>query len=200
MYQKRIVILENNQSKPKYPQGGYVYAVQPPNINDLDSNLHKIGKSKKISARLNNYDTAYPDRVILVHKIKVDDPTAVEYCIKALLNKYIYRTRKEFFKVSRTKLIETMERCALMIDENNKEENIPQLSRARSSKNKSEEDEEIFGIFSVTKEEEERNKDLPDKESMNGGGTSESKRGKYIFNKMMYIKLISKNSFPKRFI
>jgi prophage antirepressor-like protein len=115
-YKQRIMILENNQAKPKYPKGGYVYAIKPPDLSQKDNKLYKPGKTENLSKRLNTYNTAYSDKVILVHKIKVDDPSAVEHCIKAFLSKYVYIKNKEFYKIDRESLINIMDTCAKMMN------------------------------------------------------------------------------------
>ena len=45
------MILENNQKKEKYPDGGFIYIIKPPNIAEED--LHKVGKTDKSLNTLN---------------------------------------------------------------------------------------------------------------------------------------------------
>jgi hypothetical protein len=117
-YKRRIMILENNQSKPKYPKGGYIYALQSPDVVQTD--LYKTGRTEDLTKRLNVYNTSYADKAILIHKIKVDDPVAVEHCVKGFLNKYIYRNNNEFYKLDKLSLIKIMEKCASLIDKDYK--------------------------------------------------------------------------------
>jgi prophage antirepressor-like protein len=157
-YKKRIMILENNQSKPRFPKGGYVYALQPPEY--LDSDLFKPGKSEKMTDRYNTYNTSYPDKMFLIHKIKVDDPVGVEFCIKAFLNKYVYRTKKEYYKVDKKILIDIMNKCAGAIENNNinklseisEDENVSRISKSKKY-NKDLKESNLIYIYSVTKEE-----------------------------------------------
>ena len=154
-YKKRIMILENNQSKPRFPKGGYVYALQPPEY--LDTDLVKAGKSECMDNRYNTYNTAYPDKMFLIHKIKVDDPVAVEFCIKAFLNKYVYRTKKEYYKVDKKILIDIMNKCAGAVGDNNinklsDEENVSRTSKNKKY-NKDINGNNLIYIYSVTKEE-----------------------------------------------
>lgn len=77
-YKKRVKVLEDNQKKPRYPEGGYVYIVQPPNA---PPNMFKIGKTGNLNKRLNTHNSALPDNMRVVHKVKTNDPTAVEHCV-----------------------------------------------------------------------------------------------------------------------
>ena len=80
-YKKRVKILANNQKKERYPKGGYVYVVQQPEYEITDE-MFKTGKTKDLNKRLNTYNTTLPDKVIVRYKLKVKDPTAIEYCVK----------------------------------------------------------------------------------------------------------------------
>jgi hypothetical protein len=198
-YEKRVIILENNQSKPRYPKGGHVYATVPAEYFEKD--LHKIGKvgeDEKIgnlNKRINTYNTSCPDNMILVYKIKVDNPVAVEHCIKAFLDKYIYRTNKEFYKVDEKTLIEVMETCASALKNNNINK-INKLSSKESTVSrpvsKNNNDQKLIYIFYVTKEQELHNQ--------SGGNvfldtTSNfnSKYSKYVYLKQLYSYLKSMN-------
>lgn len=47
-YKKRVKILENNQKKERYPEGGYIYVIQAPNEK---KNCIKLEKQIKISTK-----------------------------------------------------------------------------------------------------------------------------------------------------
>lgn len=101
-YRKKVRVLENNQKKSKYPEGGYVYVVHP---HGMPPNILKAGRTDNLNKRLNTYNTSLPDNMVVVHKVKVDDPVAVEHCVKSFVNHLVYRKNKEFFKVKRKTLI-----------------------------------------------------------------------------------------------
>ncbi len=111
-YRKRIKVLENNQKKPQYPAGGYVYIVHP---HGMPPNILKPGRTSDLNRRLNTYNTSLPDNMRVVHKVKVDDPVAVEHCVKSLVNHLVYRKNKEFFKVKKKTLVRVLDRCARSI-------------------------------------------------------------------------------------
>jgi hypothetical protein len=108
-YKKRVKVLENNQRKPKYPMGGYVYILHPPG---MPPNILKAGRTENLNKRLNVYNTSLPDNMRVVHKVKVDDPIAVEHCVKSFMNHLVYRKNKEFFKVNKKTLIKVVDQCA----------------------------------------------------------------------------------------
>lgn len=101
--------LENNQKRPKFPDGGLVYALEPMGLIPRKKGLKiiRIGKSEWMNGRWNTYNTAVPDNFKLVHLVEVDDPTGVERCIQGLLSKYIYRTGKDYY-VTTIKIIKNV--------------------------------------------------------------------------------------------
>lgn len=114
-YKKKIKILENNQKKEKYPKGGYVYVVQPPGYEIADE-IFKPGKTdENLNKILNTYNTTVPDKVIVRYKLKVEDPTAVEYCVKGFLHEYRYSDRKEYYKIKLSKIKRIIKDCIAMI-------------------------------------------------------------------------------------
>jgi len=91
--QKHIKALENNQRKEKFPNGGLIYIIQPPDINDLE--LHKIGKTNNMNERKPVINNILPDNVKILYTINVNDPTGMETCMKGILHKYRYRSNKK---------------------------------------------------------------------------------------------------------
>lgn len=152
-YKRKILLLENNNKKPVNPKGGYIYLIQPP--TEKDEKKYKIGKTKNIDKRLNVYNTAYPDKVLLIHKIKVDDPDKTEKCVKVFLDDYQYKKRKEFYKISKSIIINVMNNCSESLKSKTFEKRkIQRMIKTKEQNN----DIGIFGIFSFTKEEENEQK------------------------------------------
>lgn len=141
---QQIMILENNNSKPQYPKGGHIYVIQPP--SKTKDKLYKIGKSNDLEKRMKTYNTSYPDRVISIFEMKVDNPEKVERCIKAYLDDYQYRPRKEFYKIGKNKLLYIVQNCAKTMKNKSFER---KLFRHISKPENFDENEEIFGILSV---------------------------------------------------
>ena len=104
-YKQKVNILENNQRKEKYPDGGYVYIVKP---NNIDDDLYKIG--------INTFNTSLPDKINVIGKFRVDSPNAVEHCLKAILYKYRYINKKEYYRMKYDDLVKKIEKCIRFIE------------------------------------------------------------------------------------
>jgi hypothetical protein len=62
-----------------------VYVLKPPTTTKGKyENMYKIGKTDDLDKRLNTYNTGTPDNMIVVHKLKTNDPIAVELCVKVI--------------------------------------------------------------------------------------------------------------------
>ena len=146
-YKKRVKILENNQKKERYPDGGYVYVIQSP---DNDKKKYKIGKTdKKLNKRLNTYNTTLPDKVFVVYKKKVKNPIAVEHCLKGLLYEYRYTNRKEYYKISLKYIIKMINDCNDLINGNKKIKRTIALSKKSEEENDENSDNMLYGILAV---------------------------------------------------
>ena len=51
----------------------------------------------------------------ILFTLEVNDPDAVEHCMKGLLNKYIYRKNKEYYECSLNKIKEVIVKCDKMV-------------------------------------------------------------------------------------
>jgi prophage antirepressor-like protein len=144
-YKKRVKILENNQKKERYPEGGYVYVIQAP---DNDKKKYKIGKTNKnLNLRLNTYNTTLPDKVFVVYKKKVKKPIAVEHCLKGLLYEYRYTNRKEYYKISLKHIIKMINDCDALINGNKTIKRTTIQSKKSDSANES--DDILYGVFAT---------------------------------------------------
>jgi len=88
--------LKNNQKKKNYKAVGMIYILRP--INSPNKKLLKPGKTTNFNKRLNTYNTSVPDNMEVLFTLEVDDPDAVEHCIKGLMSKYVYRKNKEYYE------------------------------------------------------------------------------------------------------
>jgi len=73
----RIEILENNQKKQRFPEGGLVYALEfmghkPRNDG---KKIMRIGKSEQMKGRWKTYNSAVPDNFKLLYHVEVENPT-----------------------------------------------------------------------------------------------------------------------------
>lgn len=93
---KKIGYLETNQ-KPKYNiDSGVIYIIL---ANNTEDTLYKIGKTKDLDKRLDNYNIGNANNLEPLFIIPVNDITAVENCIKALCKQYQYRKYKEVYEI-----------------------------------------------------------------------------------------------------
>ena len=104
--QKSNEILKNNMTKNKYPIGGHIYV-----LLDEQYNKYKIGYTNNLKKRLEVYNTGKANKINFAYYKKTKCPTELELCVKALLNKYIYRSNKEFYNCSLEKIIEAIGKC-----------------------------------------------------------------------------------------
>ena len=106
---KQIRILRHNQKKKHYKKTGLIYILRP--IDTSNKKLLKLGKTTDFNKRLNAYNTSVPDNMLTLFELQVDDPDAVEHCIKGLMHKYIYRPPKEYYECSLGKLKHAIYKC-----------------------------------------------------------------------------------------
>ena len=100
------IILKNNMTKNKYPIGGHVYAILDDTVNK-----YKIGYTTNLKKRLEVYNTGHANKIDYAYYKKSKCPYEIELCVKALLNKYIYKSNKEFYNCSLDKIIEAIGKC-----------------------------------------------------------------------------------------
>jgi prophage antirepressor-like protein len=145
-YKKRVKVLENNQKKEKYVEGGYIYVIKNPESDEAN---YKIGKTDKdLNKRLNTYNTSSPDNFLVAYKKKVDLPIAVEHCLKGILYRYRYRNKKEYYKIGLKQIIK-------MIDYSNDLANGKRINLSRSVIEQNESnDMNVYGIMIIDTENE----------------------------------------------
>lgn len=191
-YKKRVKILEHNQKKERYPEGGYIYIIQ---LADATDNLYKIGKTDKdLNKRLNTYNTTTPNKVIVIDKLKVESPTAIELCVKGYLHKYRYINDKEYYNVDPKTIMKIIKHCAETIESNKK------IIKRHQPNIKIEPSDIPYGIMAVTKEEELENVKYEKNNLGQFGGAdnceSENKTlDLYRKNKINYLFLCNNCSF-----
>ena len=123
----------------------------------------------------NTYNTTLPDKVIVIDKVKVKSPIAVELCVKGFLYDYRYRNNKEYYKLSIKEIMKVINKCNNMLCGKNK-----LLSREKANIKHSDNDE-IYGLLAISKDQE---KDFYD--SQRGGN-----KLLYQQNKDHYFELIN---------
>jgi len=88
--EKQNDILKKNMTKNKYPRGMYIYIIE-------DDKLYKIGYTSDLQKRINNYNVGKANKAKFKYYRKTNCGREIETCMKAILNKYIYKSNKEFY-------------------------------------------------------------------------------------------------------
>jgi prophage antirepressor-like protein len=107
---KNNTILKNNMTKDKYPNGYHIYIIK-------DNGLYKIGYTKNLKKRLSTYNTGKANKCYYVYYKKTECAKEIEICMKAFLNRYIYKSNKEFYNCSEKIIINVINKC-LKIENN----------------------------------------------------------------------------------
>lgn len=117
MSRSTIRMLENNQKKQKFPDGGLVYALEPMGIiiKKKGKKLFRLGKSILMRGRWSTHNSSVPDNFKLLHHVQVDDPIAVEKCCQAALHKYIYRGDRSYYICTGKEVVRVLDGCAKMV-------------------------------------------------------------------------------------
>lgn len=111
---QRIKILENNQAKKHITKGRYIYIIKSADnklIQMKSTEIYKIGKTIKFNPRMNTINTSSKDDLIILYKAKIDDITAVENCLKGMLSKQLYRSRREHYVITLYNAIKMIKLC-----------------------------------------------------------------------------------------
>ena len=80
----------------KHEAGETVYIVRNP--SDAQRSLYKIGKSKDLKKRTQQYNTAMPDGSETVHCVRTCDAHLVERIVHHILDDYRYNPNREWFQ------------------------------------------------------------------------------------------------------
>lgn len=111
--EKTNLKLMKNMTSNKYPKGNHFYVIE-------DEKMYKIGYTKDLAKRLYTYNTGKANKAEYAYYKKSDCAKQIEECMKALLNKYIYKSNKEFYKCSLNKIIKELKKCLKIEDNCNK--------------------------------------------------------------------------------
>ena len=107
---------------------------------------------------------------MVIYKKKVKSPTAVELVLRGLLNEYIYRNNKEYYKVGLKHIKNLIDYCDDLVNHKIK------IKRSTIDSDDSDDDQIIFNILSV---ENDKNIQI--------GGNIDNNLALYIDNKNKYL-------------
>lgn len=103
-------ILKSNMTKHKYPTGMHIYVIKY-------NNLYKIGYTNDLNKRLATYNTGSGNKLEYEYYKKTNCAKEIELCLKAMLNRYLYRSNKEFYDCDINIIINKITKC-LKIEKN----------------------------------------------------------------------------------
>lgn len=106
-------ILELNQKGIEHTKGGVVYIIRL-----KGGKFKKLGYTFDLKHRLEVYKTGFPDEsdIEVLAEIETPDPIKLEYCMKQILNKEIYRKKKEFYECSLKKMMNAANLCRKLFE------------------------------------------------------------------------------------
>jgi len=106
-------------TKHKYPKGTHIYIIE-------DDKKYKIGYTDTLEKRLQTYNTGKANKLEYVYYKKTKCGKEIEICLKAMLNKYIYKSNKEFYICNINIIIKKILKCIKIENDCIKCKNIEQ--------------------------------------------------------------------------
>ena len=104
LLQKYNEKLKKNMIKNKYPIGTHIYIIE-------DEGLYKIGYTNNLKKRIATYNTGKSNKIDFAYYKKTKCGKEIELCLKAMLIKYIYKSKKEFYNCTLDKIIKSIIKC-----------------------------------------------------------------------------------------
>ncbi len=86
--------MRKNMNPDKYPDGGYVYAID---FTENGQHAYKIGKTNNMTKRKSSYDSHSFHKKDVVIKVKTNDPSQLENILRESLKKYKYKDKKDVY-------------------------------------------------------------------------------------------------------
>ena len=102
--EKDNIKLKKDMTKNKFPTGTHVYIIE-------DNKKYKIGYTDDLQKRLYTYNTGKADKVDYSYYKKTKCGKEVETCLKSMLNKYLYKSNKEFYVCDIDIIIKKILKC-----------------------------------------------------------------------------------------
>jgi prophage antirepressor-like protein len=102
--EKDNIKLKKDMTKNKYPKGTHIYIIE-------DNQKYKIGYTDDLQKRLQSYNTGRSNKVDYIYYKKTKCGKEVETCLKSMLNKYIYKSNKEFYVCDIDIIIKKILKC-----------------------------------------------------------------------------------------
>ena len=102
-------ILLNDLKLEKFPEGGIVYVTKE--IDENKETYYKIGKTDNMNKRIQIHNSHSIHNKTVVHFIESKCPKQLESCILSMLYKFRYKTKKDYFVCSLTRIKKAFSEC-----------------------------------------------------------------------------------------
>lgn len=105
--------IKQDINKPKYPDGGIVYAID---YSTEQEEIYRIGMTGNMKLRKKLYDThtLHDHDVVMIRESKC--PSRLEACLKSMLYDYRYGNKKDFYVCSLRKIKLSIGKCVKSMD------------------------------------------------------------------------------------
>ena len=112
--EKNNILLQNDLKLEKFPEGAMVYVIED---TDIDGEIYyRIGKTDNMNKRIAIHNTHSIHNKKVVHHVELACPLQLETCIRAMLYKYRYKNKKDYYKCKFTKILKAFEECIESIE------------------------------------------------------------------------------------
>jgi hypothetical protein len=118
----------------------------------------------------------------------VSSPIAVELCVKGFLYEYRYRNNKEYYKLPLEYILKAIQHCNSITCGEDK-----LLKRPTFKKTNIHDNDDIYGLIAITKDDEKDNKKY-EKKKQKGGYMMKINNYEKEYNKNKYIQLLQKTN------
>lgn len=110
---KENEIIKTDIRKEKYPSGGIVYVIDYSENND---EVYRIGMTDNMKKRKSLYDTHTFHKKKVVYMMETECPLRLETCVRAMLYKYRYKNKKDYYVCDIEKIKKAFKNCKESIE------------------------------------------------------------------------------------
>lgn len=102
-------ILNNDLKMERFPEGAMVYVIEE--TDSMGQTYYRIGKTNNMNKRIEVYNTHSVHKKKVVYYVEILCPLQLETCIRAMLYKYRYKDRKDYYMCDLNKIKNAFNKC-----------------------------------------------------------------------------------------
>jgi hypothetical protein len=110
---KKIKILENDLKKDILPSDGYCYIYLEK--DELGIEYYRLGQTGNLQKRFHNHNSSSIHKKIVAYKIKTENIIHFESCLKGVMFDFRYKNDKDYFKLPKDKIEESLTICKKVV-------------------------------------------------------------------------------------